>query len=153
MGYQEVAVSESIWFKDYTLAEVHALNVNMSKYLDIKFSELTPSTLAATMRVDHRTTQPMGLLHGGATCVLTETTGSIASNLVLDPAKEYAVGMNIYTQHLKSATDGEVTAIARAIHLGRSTHIWRIDVSHPTRGLVATSQLTTAVRSRSPQGP
>lgn len=141
-----------IWFKDYTLEEVEALNVNMSKFLDIQFVEMTANTLSASMAVDQRTTQPMNLLHGGATCVLAETVGSIASYLVLDPDKKYAVGMNIYTQHLKSATEGRVTATARPVHLGRTTHVWTMEVTHPEKGLVATSQLTTAVRSLRPPG-
>ncbi len=144
-------MSQRLWFKDYSIDEIDALNVNMSKYLGLRFSEITPTTLSATMTIDHRTTQPLGLLHGGATCVLTETTGSIASNMILDPTKEYAVGMNIYTQHLKSATEGDVTAVAHPVHIGRGTHVWRMEVTHPTRGLVAVSQLTTAVRSRSHQ--
>jgi 1,4-dihydroxy-2-naphthoyl-CoA hydrolase len=137
-----------IWFKDYTIKQVEQLNVRMSKFLGMKFTEITDTTLSATLPVDERTTQPLALLHGGATCVLAETVGSIASNLILDPSAEYAVGMNLYSQYLKSVTHGVVTGTATALHVGKSSHVWRIDITHPDKGLIAISNLTTAVRPR-----
>lgn len=140
-----------IWFTDYSLKQVEELNVKMSKFLGFKFTEITEDTLSATLPVDEKTTQPLGLLHGGATCVLAETVGSIASNLVLDPSREFAVGMNLYSQYLKAVTSGVVTGKATALHIGKSTHVWRIDITHPDRGLIAVSNLTTAIRPRQDQ--
>ena len=144
-------MASRIWFKDYSLKQVEELNVRMTKLLDLKFTEITDSTLSASMPVDEKTTQPLGLLHGGATCVLAETVGSIASNLILDPSLEFAVGMNLYSQYLKSVTGGQVIGKAIPLHVGRTSHVWRIDISHPERGLIAVSNLTTAIRPR--QGP
>ena len=139
----------AIWFRDYTLPELQAANaVNMLAHLDIQIAELGPDYLVGTMPVDARTQQPFGLLHGGATCVLTESLGSIGANLVINPATHYAVGLEVNANHLRSVSQGRVRGEARPIHLGRSTQVWEIRVTDEKGQLCAISRLTMAVIPR-----
>jgi 1,4-dihydroxy-2-naphthoyl-CoA hydrolase len=101
----------------------------MLKHLDIQIEEIRPDSLLGSMPVDHRTIQPFGLLHGGASCTLAESLGSIASNLILDPTRYYSVGQSIVTNHLRSLRQDRVFGIARPIHLGKSSHVWQIDLA------------------------
>lgn len=133
------------WFKDYKLADVATLNINMSKHLGMELTALTSDSIEGRMPVDHRTQQPFGMLHGGASCVLAETLGSIASNMMVDPNMEYAVGLSITANHLKSAKDGYVRGIAKAAHIGRQTHVWDIEIFNEQNQKVCISRLTTAI--------
>ena len=99
------------------------------------------------MPVDNRTHQPMGLLHGGASVVLAETIGSSAANLCLDITKEYAVGLDINSNHLKGVRDGFVFGIAKPIHIGGKTQVWEIKIYDEKDKLVNISRLTMAVLS------
>jgi 1,4-dihydroxy-2-naphthoyl-CoA hydrolase len=136
----------AIWFRDYTLPEMKAANaVNMLAHLDIQITEVGPDYLEGTMPVDHRTQQPFGMLHGGATCVLTESLGSIGANMTLDPATHYAVGLEVNANHLRSVASGRVRGEARPVHLGRSTQVWEIRVTDEKGQLCAISRLTMAV--------
>jgi 1,4-dihydroxy-2-naphthoyl-CoA hydrolase len=114
-------------------------------HIDIQVTELRPDALVGTMPVDERTVQPLGLLHGGASCVLAESLGSIASNLVVNPETHYAVGLSINASHLRSARSGLVTGIATPIHLGRQTHVWEIKITDDQGKLVCLSRLTMMV--------
>ena len=100
------------------------------------------------MPVDHRTKQPYGLLHGGASCVLAETIGSVASAMVIDHAKFVCVGLEINANHVRSARTGFVTGIAMPLHLGANTHVWDIKVYDELEKLVCVSRLTVAVIPR-----
>ena len=80
------------------------------------------------MPVDHRTAQPYGLLHGGASCVLAETIGSVASAYVVDHSKFYCVGLEINANHVRGVRSGIVTGTARPLHLGANTHVWDIKI-------------------------
>ena len=98
------------------------------------------------MPVDHRTHQPFGILHGGASVVLAETLGSIASYLCLkDPTKEQAVGLEINANHIRSVKEGFVYGKVTPIHIGRSTHIWEIRITNQENKLVCVSRLTVAI--------
>ncbi|MCL4113185.1 UNVERIFIED_CONTAM: hypothetical protein GTU68_051202 [Idotea baltica] len=97
------------------------------------------------MPVDHRTQQPFGLLHGGASCVLAESLGSVAANLVVDPVKQYCLGLDINTNHLRSVREGLVTGVAKPIHLGRKTQVWEIKIYSEAEKMVSISRLTMAV--------
>ncbi|MEL6276006.1 MAG: hotdog fold thioesterase, partial [Bacteroidota bacterium] len=103
--------------------------------------------LVAEMPVDHRTVQPMRLLHGGASVALAETLGSVASLLcVEDITKKAPVGIEINANHLRSVREGgKVTGTARPIRIGRSIHVWQIDIKDERDRLVCTSRLTTMV--------
>lgn len=118
---------------------------NMVGLLGIEFTELNPAYICAKMPVDSRTKQPMGLLHGGASVVLAESLGSIASYLSIDPEKQAAVGIEINANHLKSARDGYVYAKCTPLKVGRTMHIWDIKITNEAGDLVCVSRLTTAI--------
>jgi len=137
-----------IWFKPYSLSDITGMERSILKNLGIVFTNIGTDTLTATMPVDERTHQPYGLLHGGATCVLAETLGSVASLLVIDPDKKFAVGSVITANHLRPVREGIVTGHCRAIHLGRTKHVWEINVTNEQGKLIARSELTCAVTDK-----
>lgn len=140
----------AIWFdKTLTLDKFASLKQNtMADYIGIEWVELGDNYLKAKMPVDHRTKQPYGLLHGGASCVLAETIGSIASAMVIDHAKFICVGLEINANHVRSAREGYVTGIATPLHLGSNTHVWDIKIYDEINKLVCISRLTVAVIPR-----
>lgn len=137
----------SIWFKkDISLAELQSMNAGtMGEYIGIEFTEIGDQFLKARMPVDHRTRQPYGLLHGGASVALAETLGSVASALVMDREKFICVGMEINANHVRSAQQGWVTGIATPLHLGSSTHVWDIKIKDEKERLICVSRLTVAI--------
>ncbi len=137
----------SIWFdKGLTIENFHQPNQEtMSEYLGIVWTELGENFLKAKMPVDNRTKQPYGLLHGGASCVLAETIGSFASSKVIDPARFQCVGLEINANHVHSATEGYVTAVATPLHLGKATHVWDIKIYNDSGKMVCVSRLTLAI--------
>ena len=138
----------SIWFSEYDLEEIaKGMRVNMVAYLGIELTELGDDFLAGTMPVDHRTRQPFNIMHGGASCVLAETLGSIAANLVVDSKTHYCLGLDINTNHLRAVREGTVTGTARPIHLGRNTQVWEIKIVDDKEKLASISRLTMMVMS------
>lgn len=134
-----------IWKKEFTVKDLNDFRNNtLVGHLDIRFLEKGDDFLVASMPVDGRTRQPMGLLHGGASVVLAETLGSSASYMTLEEGCG-SVGLEIKANHLKSVSDGEVIGKARAVHLGRTTQVWDIDITSPAGDLVCISRLTMAV--------
>ena len=119
----------------------------MSDHLGIEFTEMGHNYLKATMPVDQRTKQPAGIMHGGASCVLAETVGSTASNLCVDE-HHYCVGLDINTNHIRSMREGVVTATAKPFHLGKTTHVWGIEIHDEEGKLVSVTRLTMAVLKR-----
>lgn len=118
----------------------------LSDHLGIEFLEKGDNYLVARMPVDHRTKQPFGLLHGGASVALAETLGSIASVLCLDdPVKQKAVGLEINANHLRSVTEGWVYGKVTPIHIGKRTHIWDIRITNEEQKPVCVSRLTVAI--------
>lgn len=138
---------EAIWFKkELSIEELTSLcNQTIAELLDLKFIETGSNFIKATMPVDHRTHQPYGLLHGGASCVLAETLGSIASGHVIDPEKFICVGIEINANHIRSVRSGLVTGITTPIHIGASTHVWDIKIYDEREKLVCVSRLTVAI--------
>jgi 1,4-dihydroxy-2-naphthoyl-CoA hydrolase len=136
-----------IWFnKNIRVDDLFSLGKeNMAGWLGIEFVELGIDFLKGKMPVDYRTVQPYGLLHGGASCVLAETLGSIGSSLVIDTERFICVGLEINANHIKSARDGFVTGVAKPIHLGSSTHVWDIRINNANDALVCISRLTVAI--------
>ena len=129
--------------------DINSLGKNtMGEYIGIEFTELGENFLKAKMPVDHRTRQPYGLLHGGASCVLAETLGSIASALVIDQSKFICVGLEINANHIRSARSGYVSGTASPIHLGNSTHVWDIRIHDEENKLVCISRLTVAILAK-----
>jgi 1,4-dihydroxy-2-naphthoyl-CoA hydrolase len=136
----------SIWFKEYSLEEINEMcRGNMLQHLDIKFNGIGSNFLQATMPVDHRTVQPMGLLHGGASLALAESLGSMGSTLCLNPETHYCVGIEINANHLKAVRQGIVSGVARPLHLGSRTHVWEIKISNEHNKLICISRLTLAI--------
>jgi 1,4-dihydroxy-2-naphthoyl-CoA hydrolase len=123
-------------------------NNSMPGFLGIRFSEIGPDFLRATMPVEARSHQPFGLLHGGASVALAETVGSVASMLCADPERYLCVGQEINANHLRGKSSGTVTATARPFHLGGRSHVWHIEIRDEEERLVCVSRLTVAVVER-----
>jgi 1,4-dihydroxy-2-naphthoyl-CoA hydrolase len=121
---------------------------SMGEWLGLEWEELGPDYLRASMPVDHRTKQPYGLLHGGASCVLAETLGSVGSALLVDPSRFYCVGLEINANHIKSVTKGRVIGKASPLHIGAKTHVWDIRIHDEREKLICVSRLTVAVLNR-----
>jgi 1,4-dihydroxy-2-naphthoyl-CoA hydrolase len=136
-----------IWFnKQLALADLKPVGKDtMSQHLAMEWVEVGDDFLKIKMPVDNRTKQPYGLLHGGASCALAETVGSIASALVTDPKKNICVGLEINANHVRSARKGFVTATCSPLHLGASTHVWDIKIHDDSNRLVCISRLTVAI--------
>jgi 1,4-dihydroxy-2-naphthoyl-CoA hydrolase len=136
----------AIWKQPIDVARINGWSRGtMMETLDIRFVDAGDDWLRATMPVDHRTQQPFGLLHGGASVVLAETLGSTAALLTLDVEKEIAVGLDINANHVRGVRGGLVTGTAKAIHLGRTTQVWEIRIEEEAGKLVCLSRLTMAV--------
>lgn len=137
----------SIWFnKELTLEHFGQFDKDtMDEFLGIEWTELGENFLKARMPVDKRTKQAYGLLHGGASCVLAETVGSVASAFVIDRARFQCVGLEINANHIHSATSGFVTGVATPLHLGKSTHVWDIKIYNEKEKMVCVSRLTVAI--------
>ena len=123
---------------------------SLSGYLGIRVTEIGADFLRATMPVNEHTQQPFGVLHGGASVALAETVGSLAAMLCIDPAY-LALGQDINANHVRSVSAGLVTATARPFHLGRSSHVWHIEIRDEQDRLVCVSRLTMAVVERRPR--
>jgi 1,4-dihydroxy-2-naphthoyl-CoA hydrolase len=120
---------------------------SMSTFLGIEIMDVGDDYLTARMPVDERTRQPYGILHGGASCVLAETLGSIAGAFCVDMQTQIVVGLEINANHLRPAKDGYVTGTVRPIHIGRTTHVWDIKITNEKGDLVCISRLTLAVKN------
>lgn len=135
-----------IWFKTY---DVQALNDrpknHLGALLDIQFTHIGEDSLEATMPVDARTHQPAGILHGGASVVLAETLGSVASWMCIDPEKYVAVGLEVNANHLRPVKSGLVKGVCRIIHRGAKTHIWDIKIYTDKGKMSCISRLTVAI--------
>jgi len=130
----------------FTLEQLNGLSKNtLVGHLGIEITELTDDYIKATMPVDERTVQPMGLLHGGASVVLAETLGSLGATTKVDISKQYCVGLDINANHIKSARSGLVEGIAKPIHIGKKTQVWEINITNEAKELVCVSRITMAV--------
>ncbi len=139
----------TIWKKEFKIEDLNGFRKNtILGHLNIEFVEKGDDFLIATMPVDQRTMQPMGILHGGASVVLAETLGSSASYMTLDDSR-YSVGLEVKANHLKSASNGLVRGTAKPVHLGRTTQVWDISVENEKKELICVSRLTMAVLKNS----
>ena len=140
----------SIWYKkELSINDITPLGKNtMGELLGIEWTEIGDNFLKATMPVDNRTRQPYGLLHGGASCTLAETIGSVASAMVVDHERFACVGLEINANHVRSARDGFVTGIAMPLHLGANTHVWDVRIYDQLNKLICVSRLTVAIIPR-----
>ncbi|WP_439559484.1 hotdog fold thioesterase [Dyadobacter sp.] len=136
-----------MFVKTVTIEQLKSFSINtIADHLGIEFIEIGADFITARMPVDSRTHQPFGILHGGASVVLAETLGSIASFLVIpDSDDRHAVGLEINANHLRPVKEGFVTGKVTSIHLGRTTHIWDIRITNDQNKLVCISRLTVAI--------
>jgi uncharacterized protein (TIGR00369 family) len=137
----------AIWAQE--APPVEAVN-NFSKgtmldHIGIEFTEIGDDYVKATMPVDQRTIQPMGLLHGGASVVLAETLGSYAATLCVDTSRFACVGLEVNANHIRAARAGLVTGTARPLHIGRRTQVWEIRIEDEGGRLTCVARLTMAV--------
>lgn len=135
-----------MFVKGVTIETVNQMCQNtLVDHLGIEVIELGEDYLVAKMPVDHRTHQPMGLLHGGASVVLAETIGSIAASLSVNQKLQHCVGLEVNANHVKSVKSGFVFGRTKSIHLGKGTQIWEINITNEQDELVCISRLTMAV--------
>lgn len=134
-----------------SLEDLNALNPNtLGECLGIEFTEVGDDYLKARMPVDHRTVQPFGILHGGASVALAETLGSVASQLVAGMDRP-CVGIEINANHLKSVSSGFVQGTARPVRIGKSMHVWNIEIVDDHDNLICVSRLTVLVKGKGPE--
>ena len=117
----------------------------MVSHLGIEFTQVGEDFIEAKMPVDHRTHQPLGLLHGGASVSLAETLGSVAATCCIDMATQYCVGLEINANHIKSVKSGFVYGKTKAVHVGKRTQVWEIRITNEEKELVCISRITMAV--------
>jgi 1,4-dihydroxy-2-naphthoyl-CoA hydrolase len=120
----------------------------LAETIGIRMTEIGADFVRATMPVNSRTHQPMGVLHGGASVALAETVGSVAANLCVDQKFHYCLGQEINANHLRPVSSGVVTATARAYHIGKRSHVWSIEIRDEQDKLLCVSRLTMAVVDR-----
>jgi len=138
-----------LWFEEPDITDLNNRHTNhIGALIGIEFTEIGDDFIKARMPVDARTHQPFGILHGGASVVLAESLGSVASSLIIDPEKFMAVGLEVNANHLRPVKDGYVTGICTPIHIGGKTHIWDIKMYDDRGKMNCISRLTVAVVSR-----
>ncbi|HEY9366663.1 MAG TPA: hotdog fold thioesterase [Agromyces sp.] len=135
----------SIWFGEPSLEWANARDDTLIRTLGIELTETTDGSLKGRMPVDHRTRQPGGVLHGGASVALAETLASWGATLTVDPAKFYCVGMEINANHVRPVADGWVYGEAVPLTRGRTTQVWDIKITDAAGKLVCISRCTMAV--------
>lgn len=135
----------AIWKQPTTVEELNKRNENTAvSALGIEFTEIGDDYIKARMPVDSRTFQPSRLLHGGASVLLAETLGSSAAGFAVPPGFK-VVGLDINANHVRGARGGWVYGITRPIHIGRTTHVWAIDITNEEGKTVCVSRITMAV--------
>ena len=139
----------TVWKSDVDIVQLNNdIQGNMAGFLGVEFIEVGDDFLCAHMPVNHKTHQSIGLLHGGASCVLAETVGSRAANYCVDNTTHYCVGLDINANHICSIKSGLVIAKATPIHLGGKTQVWQIMITNEDNRLICISRLTLAVLLR-----
>ncbi|MBA2648362.1 MAG: hotdog fold thioesterase [Legionella sp.] len=139
----------SIWLNPMTCDVLNQRGKNsMADFLDIQFTDIGDDFLTASMPVDARTKQPIGILHGGANVVLAETVASTAANAVIDTTLFYCVGLEINANHIRSVKSGLIIATASPLHLGRTTQVWQIFIYNEAGQKTCISRMTASVLNR-----
>jgi 1,4-dihydroxy-2-naphthoyl-CoA hydrolase len=128
------------------IEDLNKLSLNtMAEQIGIEFTKVGDDFLEARMPVDHRTHQPFGLLHGGASVALAETLGSVAAHCCVDNSKQFCVGLEINANHIKGVKTGYVKGVTKAVHIGKKTQVWEIRITTEDNELVCISRITMAV--------
>lgn len=135
-----------IWSRDYTVEELNGRpKGHIGDLIGIEFTEITNDSISARMPVNEKTHQPQGILHGGASVVLAESLGSVASNMIIDSNKYIGVGLEVNANHLRPVKKGFVTGICKPIHIGGKTHVWDIRLYDDRGKMNCVSRLTVAI--------
>lgn len=136
--------------KKVDLSIINAMGKNtLMETLNMECVEVGDDYLIATMPVNSRTHQPMGLLHGGASAALIESIGSMGSSLLLDLEKEVPVGVEINANHIGGMKEGVLKAVGKIVHAGKRTHVWQVDLfDQDNDKLICTGRLTVMVVPR-----
>ena len=143
-------MTTTIWQEPITLEAIAKRSAGtMAEHLHIQFIEVGDDYLKASMPVDKRTVQPLGILNGGGSCALAETVSSTAANFCVSQVSHYCVGLDINANHIRSAHQGLVIATTHPIHLGRSTQVWHIDIHNEAGKHICVARMTMAVMCRS----
>ena len=139
----------SIWKTPIDINSLNQRSKNtMVEYLDIIFTDFNDQFMYAKMPITDKVRQPIGIMNGGASCVLAESLGSTAANYAVDIAKQYCVGLDINTNHIRPISKGFAYAKTYPYHIGRTTHVWCIEITNDMQRLVSISRLTMAVKNR-----
>lgn len=142
----------SVWKKPVSVEYLNEIHVDTAVgHLGIEFTELGDDYMKARVQVDERTRQPMGLLHGGVSVVLAETLGSCGAGYASPPGFR-AVGLEINANHLRAATSGWVSGVCKPLHIGRSTHVWQIEISDEQGRPTCVSRITMAILKTEKEG-
>ena len=132
--------------KKNTLEQIEAFQKNtMTDQLGIKITDYGNNYICGKMPVDHRTKQPYGLLHGGASVAFAETLGSIGAGMQIDYNNQSVVGIEINASHLKSIKKGWVYGRAQPLRVGKTIQVWDINITDKDENLICASRLTLAV--------
>ncbi|MCB9189264.1 MAG: hotdog fold thioesterase [Flavobacteriales bacterium] len=135
--------------KNISLKQLNAINQGtLMQSLGIEFTEVGDDYLKATMPVDERTFQPMGLLHGGANVALAESLGSVGTYLMLDTKTQYGVCIEINANHIGSTMKGSVEGTAKLLHKGKTTHVWNVEIKDDEGRLTSYSRMTIMILDR-----
>ena len=135
-----------IWKTHLSLTELNQWTKNtLCEHLEIVFVEIGPDFLVAEMPVDQRTHTPLAILHGGASAALAETVGSAAATLCVEKGVKHCVGLELNINHIRSVQTGKIRAVARPLHLGRTTQVWDIRIHNGDERIVSAARLTIAV--------
>lgn len=135
--------------KDISLKQLNAINQGtLMESLGIEFVKVGETSLEATMPVDERTFQPMGLLHGGANVALAESLGSVGTYLMINTKTHYGVCIEINANHVGSVMKGSVTGSASLLHKGKTTHIWNVEIKDENDRLISYSRMTIMILER-----
>lgn len=135
-----------IWSRVYTITELNGRpKGHIGELIGIEFTEIGSDFISARMPVNEKTHQPHGILHGGASVVLAESLGSVASNMIIDSDKYIGVGLEVNANHLRPVKTGFVTGICKPIHIGGKTHVWDIRLYDDKGKMNCISRLTVAI--------
>ncbi len=142
---------KSIWHKHYELEEINLFNQNtLVSCLGISITALNPTSIEGTMPINENTIQPYGLLHGGASCVLSESLASIGSNLIIDPKFHMALGLSIEATHLRPVKQNTqfVRGLSTIIHQGRTLHLWNTKIYDHNDQLICDSKMSIIIKNK-----
>lgn len=144
---------DSIWHGHVSIEDLHKRQEGtFGEQMGICFIRMEPNSLLASMVIKKQHLQPAGIMHGGISCVFAETVGSTAANVCVDRSKFYCVGLEINTNHIGQAKEGLILAHTTPFHLGRSTHVWHIEIKDDNDRLISINRLTMAVLAKNDGG-